>query len=131
KESIDKAIEKIRSAVEKEAKVEHFLKVLRSQEGHDAFFTQKINLTSLISCILARELEWISKTTMDKLVYASVISDLTLAVKPELLNIQNLHDFEKIKHTLTEEDQKIFLSHPKDGANLIKRYFTSAPPDTD
>lgn len=131
KESIDKAIEKIRSAVEKEAKVEHFLKVLRAQEGHYAFFTQKINLTALISCILAKELEWISKTTMDKLVFAAVISDLTLAVKPELLNIQTLHDFEKIKHTLTEEDQKIFLSHPKDGANLIKRYFTSAPPDTD
>ena len=39
--------------------------------------------------------------------------------------------FEKIKHTLTEEDQKIFLSHPKDAGNLIKRYFTTAPPDTD
>lgn len=131
KESIDRAIEKIRSQIEKEAKVEHFLKVLKEKQDQYAFFTQKINLTSLIACMLARELEWISKSTTDKIVFAAVLSDLTLAVKPELLNIQTLQEFEKIKHTLTEEDQKIFLSHPKDAANLIKRYFTSAPPDTD
>lgn len=131
KESIDKAVERIRSLVEKEAKVDHFLKVLKEKQGEYALFTQKMNLTSLIACLLAKNLDWISKTTMDKLVFASVLSDITLAVRPELLQIQNLHEFEKIKHTLTEEDQKIFLSHPKDAANLIKRYFTNAPPDTD
>lgn len=131
KESIDKAVERIRAAVEKESKIEDYLKVLKEKQDQYALFTQKMNLTSLISCVLAKQLDWISKTTMDKLVYASVLSDITLAVRPELLKIQNLHEFEKIKHTLTEEDQKIFLSHPKDAGNLIKRYFTSAPPDTD
>lgn len=131
KDSIDKAVEKIRSIVEKEAKVDQYLKVLKEKQDHYALFTQKMNLTSLISCALAKQLEWISKTTMDKLVYASVLCDITLAVRPELLMIQSLQEFEKIKNTLTEEDQKIFLSHPKDAANLIKRYFTTAPPDTD
>lgn len=131
KESIDKAVERIRAAVEKESKIEDYLKVLKEKQDQYALFTQKMNLTSLISCVLAKQLDWISKTTMDKLVYASVLSDITLAVRPELLKIQNVHEFEKIKHTLTEEDQKIFLSHPKDAGNLIKRYFTSAPPDTD
>ncbi len=131
KESIDKAVERIRAAVEKESKIEDYLKALKEKQDQYALFTQKMNLTSLISCVLAKQLDWISKTTMDKLVYASVLSDITLAVRPELLKIQNLHEFEKIKHTLTEEDQKIFLSHPKDAGNLIKRYFTSAPPDTD
>lgn len=131
KESIDKAVEKIRSIVEKEAKVETFLKALKGKQDHYALFTQKMNLTSLIACTLAKQLDWISKTTMDKIVYAAVLSDITLAVRPELLMIQNLQEFEKVKHTLTEEDQKIFLSHPKDAANLIKRYFTTAPPETD
>jgi response regulator RpfG family c-di-GMP phosphodiesterase len=129
--TIEQAIEKIRTIVEKEAKIENFLKVLKGNQEKYAFFTQQMNLTSLVSCALARELEWISKTTMDKLVYAAVLSDITLAVRPELLKIQNLQAFEKIKNSLTEEDQKIFLSHPKDAANLIKRYFNSAPPDTD
>lgn len=131
KESIDKAILKIRSIVDKEARIESLLKSLKEKQDHYALFTQKINLTSLISCVLARQLEWISKTTMDKLVFASVICDITLAVRPELLKIQTLAEFERVKHTLTEEDQKIFLSHPKDAANLIKRYFNNAPPDTD
>jgi hypothetical protein len=131
KESIDQAVAKIRSIVEKEAKVEHFLKVLKEKQDNYALFTQKMNLTSLIACVLAKQLDWISKTTMDKLVYAAVLSDITLAVRPNLLRIQNLQEFEEMKGELTEEDQKIFLSHPKDSANLVKRYFTSAPPDTD
>jgi HD-GYP domain-containing protein (c-di-GMP phosphodiesterase class II) len=131
KESIDKAVIRIRTLVAKEAKVDHFLKVLKERQDQYALFTQKMNITSLIACVLAKQLDWISKSTIDKLVFASVISDITLAVRPELLKIQNLHEFEKIKHTLTEEDQKIFLSHPKDAGNLIKRYFTNAPPDTD
>lgn len=131
KETIDKAVERIRTLVEKEGKVDHLLKILKEKQSEYALFTQKINLTSLIACLLAKHLDWISKTTMDKLVFASVLSDITLAVRPELLKIQNLAEFEKVKHTLTEEDQKIFLSHPKDAANLIKRYFTNAPPDTD
>lgn len=131
KQTIEKAIENIRSIVEKEDRVENVLKKLREGQGEYAFFTQKINLTATIAALLARQLDWISKSTLDKLVYASVLCDITLAVRPELLKIQNLSEFEKIKSEFSEEDHKIFLSHPKDGANLIKRYFTAAPPDTD
>lgn len=131
KKTIDKAIENIRAVVGKEQKVEHVLAVLKQQQENYAFFTQKMNLTSVISCALAKQLDWISKTTMDKLVFASVLCDITLAVRPELLKIQNLVEFEKVKSSLSDEDQKIFLSHPKDAANLIKRYFNAAPPETD
>lgn len=131
KESIDKAVERIRTLVEKEPKIDQFLKVLKEKQDNYALFTQKMNITSLIACALAKELDWISKSTMDKLVYASVLSDITLAVRPELILIRNIQEFEKVKPTLTEEDQKIYLLHPKDSANLIKRYFAIAPPDTD
>lgn len=131
KESIDKAVERIRSIVEKEVKVESFLKKLKEKQEDYALFTQKMNIVSLISCALAKQLEWISKSTMDKLVFAAVLCDITLAVRPELLGIPSLLEFEKQKGELSEEDQKIYLSHPKDAANLIKRYFTTAPPDTD
>ncbi len=131
KESIEASVERIRGNVDRETRIDSYLKVLRERQDQMAFFTLKINLVSLISCALARELQWISKVTMDKLVYAAVLCDITLAVRPDLLRIRNLEEFEKIKHELSEEDQKLFLSHSKDGANLIKRYFSSAPPDTD
>lgn len=131
KETIDRAVEKIRHLVEKETKVENYLKALKDKQDEYALFTQKMNLTSLVSCLLAKQLDWISKSTMDKLVYASVLCDITLAVRPQLLSISGIHEFEKIKDTLSEEDQKIYLSHPRDAGSLIKRYFQSAPPDTD
>lgn len=131
KESIEQAISRIRNVVEKETHVEDFLASFKEHQDEYALFSQKINLTSIISCTLAKELEWISKTTMDKLVYASVLSDITLAVRPELLLISSMHEFIKQRDSLTDEDQKIYLSHPRDAGVLIKRYFGTAPPDTD
>ncbi len=131
KETIDEAVKRIRAVVEKDARVETFINHLKAHQDEHNFFTQKMNLTSLIACALAKELDWISKSTLDKIVYASVLADITLAVRPELLNIRDLESFEKIKHTLSDEDQKIYLSHPKDSGNLIKRYFSTAPPETD
>ena len=131
KSTIDKAIENIRAIVDKEQKIDQILAALKLHKDEYAFFTQKINLTSVISCILAKQLDWISKTTMDKLVHAAVLCDITLAVRPELLKIKNMSAYDQLKDTLSDDDQKVFLSHPKDAANLIKRYFPSAPPDTE
>lgn len=131
KETIDRTVEKIRHLVEKETKVENYLKILKERQDEYALFTHKMNLTSLIACVLAKQLDWISKSTMDKLVYASVLCDITLVVRPQLLAISSIQEFEKIKDSLPEEEQKLYLSHPKDAAFLIKKYFQSAPPDTD
>jgi hypothetical protein len=130
KKVIEQAIERIKNIVEKEQGVNYIIDVLK-KNGEYPFFTQKINLSSVMSCVLAKQLDWMSKTTMDKLVYASVLCDITLAVKPHLLRIQNISEFEKQKINLTDEEQRIWLSHPKDAASLIKVYFTAAPPDTD
>lgn len=131
RDAIDKAADRIRSAVEKEPRIEAFLKNLKSRQDDQAFFSLKANMTSTISCVLAKQLDWISKTTMDKLIYASVVCDITLAARPDLLRLAGLTEFEKIQDNLSYEDRKIFLSHPRDCGNLVKRYFPAAPPDTD
>lgn len=131
KETIDKAVERIRGVIEKDPKMDNYLRHLKDKPENNAFFNHKINLMSLMSCNMAKQLDWISKTTMDKLVYAAVLCDITLAVRPELLKINGIDEFERAKSGLTEEEQKLYLSHPKDAASLIKKYFTTAPPDTD
>jgi HD-GYP domain-containing protein (c-di-GMP phosphodiesterase class II) len=130
KESIDKAVDRIRSTVEQQSNVAQYLKNFKDKNDQRANFNQRISLTSLVACALAKQLDWISKTTIDKLVYASVLCDITLVVRPELLRIGSLQEFENRRDKLSEEEQKIFLSHPKDASNLIKMYFNSAPPDT-
>jgi len=96
KKVIEQAIERINNIVEKEQGVHYIIDVLK-RNGEYPFFTQKINLSSVMSCVLAKQLDWMSKTTMDKLVYASVLCDITLAVKPHLLRIQNISEFERQK----------------------------------
>jgi hypothetical protein len=130
-ETISKAVDRIRGIVEKDPPVSTYIKTLKQNENKYALFTQKMNLVSLISCMLAKKLDWISKVTLDKLVYAAVISDITLAVRPELLSIGSFSEFRRLKPTLSPEDQELYLSHPADAANLLKKYFPGAPPDTD
>jgi len=129
--TIEKAIENVRSTVEKEKRVSQLLNSFKENKKEYAFFTQKMNLTCLMACLLAKELDWMSKTTIDKLVYASVLGDITLAVKPSLMKYQRLSDFEKNNETLSEDDKKFYLSHPQESSQLIKRYFSGAPSDTD
>ena len=131
RDAIDKTVTRIRGVIDKEPAIEPFLKALQAKKDDQAFFSLKANMTSTISCVLAKQLDWISKTTMDKLVYAAVLCDITLAARTDLLRISGLADFERLKNTLSPEDQKIYLAHPKDGGSLVKRYFSSAPPDTD
>jgi HD-GYP domain-containing protein (c-di-GMP phosphodiesterase class II) len=131
REEIDKVVEKIRRSLTQEKRVENYFKNLKENSDHGAFFNNKMYLCSLISCALARELEWISNVTMDKLVYASVVCDLTLAVRPELLALKNVKDFNQVKNKFSNEDQNIFLNHPKDASFLVKSYFKMAPPETD
>jgi response regulator RpfG family c-di-GMP phosphodiesterase len=129
--TIEKAIENVKATVEKEKRVQTILSSFKENKKDYAFFTQKMNLTCLISCLLAKELDWMSKTTIDKLVYASVLGDITLAVKPHLMQFHRLSDIEKSKQHITDEERKIFITHPQDSSQLIKRYFSSAPSDTD
>lgn len=131
REAIDKTVVKVRGLVSKENAIAPLLNNLKNLREDEAFFGAKVNLISTISCALAQKLEWISKTTMDKLIYSAILCDITLAARPELLRITGYAEFERRKSEFTADEQKIYLSHPKDGGSLAKKYFSSAPPDTD
>ncbi|MFZ4714925.1 MAG: HD-GYP domain-containing protein [Bacteriovoracaceae bacterium] len=128
---IEQAIVKIRKVMEGEKNVSKLLAKLRENNPIYNYYHHKLMTTAYFACSMSRELEWSSRMTIDKLVFASSLCDLTLAVKPELLKIVSLEQFEVIKETLSASDQKLYLNHPKEGADLIKNYFTTSPPETD
>lgn len=131
KAMIDESVDRIRKIVEKEKNVMRLLENMKTNSDIYAFYFQKRSAMCLIACLLAKQLEWNSRMTIDKLIFAAIICDITLSMRPKLLKITNLSEFEKEKHNFTMEDQKRFLRHPKEGAELIKHYFPSAPPETD
>lgn len=130
-QSVEQAIEKIKDIIEKDHNVGPMLAQLKAKQSAFAYYTQKINATSLIACSIARQLEWNSRITIDKLVFAAVICDITLAVRPHLIKIQNLHDFSLERDKMSQEEIRLFLNHPKESSELLKKYFSSAPPETD
>lgn len=129
--TVELAIEKIKELVKHNQHVGSLLAQFKSNQTEFAYYTQKINITSLIACTLAKNLEWNSRITIDKLVFASVICDITLAVRPQLIKIRTLHEFNEMRGTLSQEEIRLFLNHPKESADLLKKYFSSAPPETD
>lgn len=131
KSLIDQSVEKIRSIIEKDADVGQLLNYLKAHSEIYSYYVQKRNSTALIACLLARELDWSSRMTIDKLIYAAALSDITMAIKPHLIKIRTLEELERKKDKLKPEEYRLYLNHPKEGAELIKNYFSSSPPETE
>jgi response regulator RpfG family c-di-GMP phosphodiesterase len=131
KREIELVMEKVMDVVQKDIRLGSIVKLIREQDPSVSYFAKNLQLMSIISCFLAKQMEWHSKTTLDKLVYASVMHDITLATKPHLQRIAHLSEFEEKKKELSEEEHKLFLNHPREAAQLVKTQFKFAPPETD
>lgn len=124
-------MEKVLDVVMKDVKLGNLIKLVKQGDPRLSYFTREMQLMSFISCFLAKALEWHSKVTLEKLVFAAVMHDITLATKPHLQCLTNLSQFEAAKATLSEEDQKLYLQHPREAAQILKGNFKFAPPETE
>ena len=131
KVTIDETISKVKKVIEKEKHVDKLLQALKGNKEIFHYYNHKVMMTALVSSLMAKQLDWSSRLTLDKLVYASTICDLTLALKPELLKIRSLEELEIKKSSFSPNEYKLYLKHPKEGADLIKNYFPTSPPETD
>lgn len=131
KVTIDETISKVKKVIEKEKHVDKLLQALKGNKDIFHYYNHKVMMTALVSSLMAKQLDWSSRLTLDKLVYASTICDLTLALKPELLKIRSLEELEIKKSSFSPNEYKLYLKHPKEGADLIKNYFPASPPETD
>lgn len=131
KKEIEVIMGKVMDVVQKDLRMGKVIKMIRDNNSEVSYFAKSLQLTSIISCVLAKKMEWHSKSTLEKLVYAAVLHDITLATKPHLQRIPNLTAFEDCKKELSDEDQKLYLAHPREAAQLTKTQFKFAPSETD
>lgn len=124
-------MDKVLEVVMKDVKLGSLVKLLKAEDERLSYFAREMQLMSLISCYMAKALEWHSKTTLEKLVYASIMHDITLATKPHLQKLTTLNQFEKAKDELSDEDRKLYLNHPREAAQILKSNFKFAPPETE
>lgn len=81
---------------------------------------------SNILLAISKELEWETKSVIERFVYATLIHDIILFDRLDLLKLQYNQDCE----TLSAADKSLFLSHPKEAVLIVKddRF---APPNVD
>ncbi|MBU6153382.1 MAG: PilZ domain-containing protein [Bdellovibrionales bacterium] len=94
-------------------------------ENH--YLKQHVHLLCQVMTGLGTRLGWISERSVDKLIYVAYLHDVRFSAMPHLARIQNKREFEKLKHTLTEAEQKAFLEAPMYAAELARMDLESYP----
>lgn len=128
---IEVLMEKVLDMVQRDVRLSGLVKLIRSRDPRLSYFAREMQLMGLISCFLAKAMEWHSKVTLEKLVYASILHDVTLAMKPHLQAITTMNEFEEARSRLSEEDAKLFMNHAREAAQICKSSFKFAPPETE
>lgn len=120
---------KVLDDMRKNKELASLLKMLDLDRNPKSFFRTRINLVCTISCALAKELTWSSDAMFEKFIYAAHMHDLPLIAYPHLTRL--LYEWQlDAMPSLTDEERKIFLDHPKEAARLIS-LDTRAPPEAE
>lgn len=91
------------------------------------YLKQHIQLLAEVMCGLGTTLGWVSDATMDKLIYVAYLHDARYFSVPKLAKIQSKKEFEKIKKTLTADEQNVFLEGPMYASELARQDSESYP----
>jgi HD-GYP domain-containing protein (c-di-GMP phosphodiesterase class II) len=91
------------------------------------YLKQHIHLLAEVMCGLGTTLGWVSEATMDKLIYVAYLHDARYFSVPKLAKIQSKKEFEKIKKTLTPDEQNVFLEGPIYSSELARQDSESYP----
>ncbi|MEK6625321.1 MAG: HD domain-containing phosphohydrolase [Bdellovibrionota bacterium] len=129
-QQIEGAIEKTLYYLQKKPSSIKLLKHLSALRSSERFLPEHMILLCFISSAWAHKLGWYSQGTKDKLVFASILHDITLAARPHLAKIRNLSEFNTQRLTLSDKDQELFLNHPEECSRLVVQHFKEAPHDT-
>ncbi len=124
-------ITKTVDAINRIPKLEKILQKIGSQSRERNYLPEHMLLLCYITAAWTEHLGWHSKGTKEKLIYASILHDLTLAGTPHLAEIPDMKTFESMKGSFTPKERDLFINHPLESAQLILSSFQQAPPDTE
>jgi HD-GYP domain-containing protein (c-di-GMP phosphodiesterase class II) len=110
-ETVRSNMQEIITKLEKRPKLATAMKTLKlDRDGN--YLKNHIDLLCYVSCSLGRMLGWVTQKTIDKLIMAAYLHDIRYFERPHLAKIKSLAEFNEIKATLSESDQKMFLEGP-------------------
>ncbi|MBF0361216.1 MAG: hypothetical protein HQK49_09405 [Oligoflexia bacterium] len=96
-------------------------------ETGDSYLIDHSVLLANVACVLAGLRGWNSNLTFYKLSLAALLHDITLK-NPSLARFRSRQDLMNKLHEFTEEELRLYTSHPQDSAKMAEQ-FRMIPPD--
>lgn len=112
-------------------KMETLLKKIQSTNKTHHYLPEHMLLLCYITAAWSDKMGWHSKGTKEKLIFASVLHDVTLAGTPHLAEINTPAAFASKKDELSNKEKDLVMNHPLEAAHLVSSFFQLAPPDTE
>lgn len=119
-ETVNKKMKDYSKIVSKNMQLKKFLSNLKVNPKLETYLENKNKITATIACGLAKELNWGSEKTYEKLIYCSVYHDILLRKNPLLSMVKDLNHFDQFENNFTEEEKKLFLDHPEITSKIIE-----------
>ncbi|OUR97173.1 hypothetical protein A9Q84_12670 [Halobacteriovorax marinus] len=112
-------VSKALKIMSKNKKAKKRLEKLKVDRNPDQYFKIHVNLLCKITCAIAQVMDWNNDSTLEKLIFVSYMHDITLVDHPHLARIRDLAHFDTLEDSLSEEEQKLFLDHPKEIKKMV------------
>jgi hypothetical protein len=128
KSVVEKEVESTLKKIKKNPALAKYLDQIEITRAEDAYIEEHIKVLCIVCSFIARAMNWVTDLSLQKLIYVSYLHDAPLLTVPKLTKISNLKEFDKIKSTLTSDEQKLFLSSPEKAFGIAIMDKT-APPD--
>lgn len=116
---VNTKVQTVLKKVSKNRNMAALFRQLKINREEGSYIKTRINLVVHLTTTIAKELQWASPATFEKLIYVAHVHDIALFEKPILAKAQSVIDLEIIKG-ITEEDKKHFLPHVEKAVALIK-----------
>ncbi|MBF0363561.1 MAG: response regulator [Oligoflexia bacterium] len=107
-------------------------KILQNIMKNYNFIYEHSLLTSYVASAIAATMDWITESTVQKLMISSLLHDLSLekiSDKVDLIKTKNIDEF-LADNQIDQKIKKTFFDHPQDTSTIIKNSYM-LPPDVD
>jgi hypothetical protein len=128
KSVVDREVDVTLKKIKKNPALSKYLDQIEISRREDLYIEEHIKVLCIVCSFIARAMNWVTDLSLQKLIYVSYLHDAPLLNVPKLTKIFNLKEFEKLKSSLTPDEQKLFLSAPEK-AFAIALADNTAPPD--
>ena len=112
-------LKKVMGQIKKNPRLKNMLKKIDLNAQKDGYYKKHIQMLYDISCGLAREMDWATSASYEKLVACALVHDISLVDHGDYAKYGSKREIET-DTSLTEEQRKMILNHPIESANIVR-----------